>query len=296
MARNFRQWFRWAVPSWLSTGDGGLVLHSLTAILDASLQRVRDGMTARFPSYCGASGLALHGKCRAVQRGRTETDEHYMQRLIAWRYPRGHRVRGSAFALLEQVSTYFGGIGCWTIDRNGTRHTHDADGTEAFSYSYPWAWDTRPTTEWSRFWLVIDGSTLAPVFEDVQAIRRLMVSIAWRPAGTQPEWVIVQDAYGGIVIPAGEDWSHWSVNFAGTQLPIRWDGNRYWSLDPEHNNMYAGDPTSFALESRMADGTYYAGDPTSFPASAVLPNGATYAGDPASFPISVRLLDDGDLL
>jgi hypothetical protein len=300
MATNFRGLYKYMVPSWLYEGEGEIVLHSLSLILDAATQRMRDGLTARFPVYAGDSALALIGRDRGIPRGRAETVAHYAARLTAWRYPRGHRTRGSAFALLEQVSEYFGGIGCWTIDANLNRHVRTADGTEAYSYGYPWEWDTQPASNWSRFWLVVDGPAMPadPVFEDVRAIRALFYgAIPWRPAGTQPEWMILQDAFGDIVIPAGDDWSRWSVNVAGAQLPLRWYGNRYWSLDPEHNNEYAGNPANFAAETLMADGTTYAGgDPTSFPASATLPSGATYAGDPTSFPVLVRLVDDGDLL
>jgi hypothetical protein len=280
MARNFRQWFRWAAPSWLSTGEGELVMHSLSLVLDASLQRMRDGLTVRFPEYCGESGLALHGKSRGIQRGRAETDAHYAQRLIAWRHPRGHRVRGSAFALLDQVSEYFGGAACWSVDAKGNRHTHDAHGVEAFSYNYPWDWDDRPATDWSRFWLVIDGSAFEAdaVFEDVRAMRRLMVGLAWRPAGTQPEWMIVQDSYGPITLTEPPTltatWQHWSAIVDGVQIPTRSTAYRYWSLDPAWNNTYAGHPDNFAAAATMADGSTYAGDPLEFPASALLPNGS----------------------
>src|SRR6187549_1469002 len=105
-----RSIYKFLVPSWLSAGDGGLVLDTLTDQIDDSVEKMRESLVARFPTYAQDDALTLIGQDRLIPRGRAETSEHYAQRLIAWRYPRGHRVRGSAFALLNQVSEYFGGI------------------------------------------------------------------------------------------------------------------------------------------------------------------------------------------
>src|SRR6187455_2560539 len=109
MARTFRQLFRWLVPSWLAGEgattedepaehhDGEKVLLSLAVIKDAWLESLRQGLNARFPSRGPETALALIGRDHGIVRGRDETAAHYAERLIAWRYPRGHRVRGSAY-------------------------------------------------------------------------------------------------------------------------------------------------------------------------------------------------------
>lgn len=132
---------------------------------------------------------------------------------------------------------------------------------------------------------------------DTLAIRKLTRGRRpWRPAGTLPEWLIIQltDWEAGNDIQPAEDWTHWSINDAGTQTPTRSTNARYISLSPHVNNAYAGDPDSFCSDSTMAGGGTYAGDPDSFPTSVVLADGSTYAGDPASFPLTVQLPDDGD--
>ena len=116
------------VPAWLYSGDGGLVLQSLAQLQDDYAARARAALEMRFPSRAADDALAELGRDRAIPRGRTETSAHYAARLIAWRYPRGHRTRGSAFALLEQVSEYFGGILAKTRDVAGNVFTRTAAG------------------------------------------------------------------------------------------------------------------------------------------------------------------------
>lgn len=221
---NFTSIYKYLVPSWLSEGDGGLVLESLAGIKDAFTERMLLGLEARFPSRAGESALALLGSDRGILRGRTETQAHYAARLLSWRYPRGHRTRGSAFALLEQVSEYFGGIRAWTIDYSGNREERAADGTETFEQSYAWNWDALTTVY--RFWIVLDpvqnpeiepwptfglggwasGATCAEIeaagtitvghqgitHDDALAIKKLMRgSRQWKPAGTAQQWAVV---------------------------------------------------------------------------------------------------------
>lgn len=344
MANTFEAAFKWLVPSWLLANDGDAILRTIARTLDQNVARFREGLNARFPQRAtGTAGaLAKLGKDRGIWRGRSETDDHYAARLVEWRYPRGHRVRGSAWALLAQVSEYWGGVPCWTVDVSGNRYARSARNAEYVEHGYDWTWDTTPAVHWSRFWVVVDGSSLfeetaafddpalwggaygtpgttvgqvGATVDDVAAMRRLMTGIAWRPAGTQPEWLVVtldplhantllertwdwtfDDSFGEPpTFTPDATWAHWSALVAGVQEPTRDPRCRYWSLDPEHNNTYAGNPASFAPASRMPDGTTYDGDPTSFPLSATLPDGRTYAGDPTKFATSVRLPDDGDL-
>jgi hypothetical protein len=182
MAKNFRTAFRHLVPGWLSEGDGGKVLYSLAVIKDVYVQRLRDGIKSRFPSYAGKSAQRLIGQDRGILRGRTETNEHYAARLRAWRYPRGHRVRGNAFALLEQVTEYFGGCYCYTVDVKGNWHTFNdpnAPTQTEHGTGYAWDWDSAkpggaglytPGDPWARFWLVVDLTTADSTFSEHAAI------------------------------------------------------------------------------------------------------------------------------
>jgi hypothetical protein len=323
MARTFRSVFYHLVPSWLYTGDGGKILHALMMMLDAWVERVRLGFVARMPTRADPVALALIGQDRGLLRGRTESAENYAQRLIGWRYPRGHRVRGSAFALLSQVASYWGEILCWTIDVSGNYHEHTAAGVESYTYGNAWDWDGLGSSPaWGRFWLglelPIDGVSeqldygdpdlwggqiglegytigqqgVTPA--DVEAMRRLMRPPAWKPAGVRAEWVIVNIEGSGFagVVPDGT-WLHWSQNVAGTQTPTRDPAFRYWSLDPTRNNAYAGDPDNFPELLTVAGGTTYGGDPDEYPAVIDFPNGDEYAGNPDNFPATIQLIDDG---
>lgn len=237
---------KWLVPSWLNTG----VTQSQASLIDEYGARARAGLEARLPSRAGADANALTGQDRGLIRGRTEADSHYAARLIAWRYPRGHRVRGSAFALLNQVANYFGGVRSWSIDQKGNRHVHEVDGTESFSYGYTWNWT--PGGPLGQFWLVLElvgVASAGPLIgastglwggvigagpgkaigtsgidvQDVAAIQNLLNGpIPWRPAGTQGQWAIVSFTSPAAPAPA----SNWD------QYGNRDPAFRYWRLLP----------------------------------------------------------------
>lgn len=327
MAKNFRTLFRWMLPGYYHAAgtEGEKVLHSLALIKDAFLQTARERMTARFPSYAGESALALIGADRGIVRGRAEQKKHYANRLLAWRFPRGHRVRGNGFALLEQIWEYFGGGFDIRVEcANPIQYLRAADGTESTTGIGGWDWDSLSianwASKWARFWLVIDGSTLitpTPNFgdpalyggqhgdssyalghvgisaDDVNGIRRLFRGRAWKPAGTRAMWAILSFD-GSDPVPEGA-WGLWARDDGfGNYEAARPATFRYWALDPTALQ-YAGDATKFPLSADMPGGGTYAGDPTSFPASSTLPGGFTYAGNPASFPTSPKLVDDGSI-
>ena len=235
------------LPAWITRGDGERVLYTMGILQDAYAERARQALRARMPSLGPATALPLLGADRGVARGRGETDEHYAGRLREWRHPRGHRVRGSAFSLLTQVSEYFGGARCMTVDLYGTRHTRAADGTESYEYGTVWPWSAaRDPAEWARFWLVLDlsghvsahppigdpdlwgGAIGSPGYtigqtgltqHDVRAVRQIVDF--WKPANATPEWAIV--VLDGAHWPPepGADWDKWSA---------RDPRYRYWSL------------------------------------------------------------------
>jgi hypothetical protein len=228
----YRRIFYKLVPPWLTSGDGELVLYSIGLMLDAFTERARQGLDARFPSRTGASALALIGAERGIPRGRTELAEHYAARLTAWRNPRGHRARGSAYALLEQISEYWGGaLQCGTVNNRGRWHIRDAAGALTHGDFPAWSWDG-DAASWSRFWIILQpapavgiapwgpllgawGNSLQPgnghtlgqsgvTPEDVAAMRRLLVApIAWKPAGTQTDYAVIDVAGGTPIEPLG---------------------------------------------------------------------------------------------
>jgi hypothetical protein len=314
-----RSIYRFLVPSWLSSGDGGKVLDTLTSQIDDSVDKMRESLVARFPSYAQDDALTLIGRDRGIPRGRSETSEHYAQRLIGWRYPRGHRVRGSAFALLNQVSEYFGGIAAWTIDWKLNRHVRAADGTESFSYGWPWAWDT-DTAHKARFWIVIEppasamqvqpgfgdpalwgGAVGTPGYSigqlgatpnDRAAIAALFTGDRpWKPAGTRQQWLIVN--LDGSSHTPDPTWVNWSKVVAGVRSASRASGWRFWSLF-EGLNTYTPTAANATVSLPLPDGTAYVAVPASALASITLPDGSSYLPNADNARAAVHLVDDGD--
>lgn len=241
MAFRFRTSFQKLVPRWLSNGDGGKVLFVINWFIDSSLERAQQSLTCRFPSFAGESALAKIGDDRGIPRGRDEAQAHYVKRLKAWRFPRGHRVRGNAFALLEQVSEYWGGIFCRTIDDSGNQFTRDASGGEFALQGATWNWDGAYPAKWSRFWILMQprpelrtitswgtfadlpaewgtfGAAKAAGYTigqkgasvgDIRAMFRLFHPIghdrAWKPAGTRAMFYIVDLGENPTaIVPAG---------------------------------------------------------------------------------------------
>jgi hypothetical protein len=255
----WRRAFYAFVPSWLYTGEGELVLHSLMRMADMWLERVRQGTMARFPTHAPETALGLLGESRLIRRGRSEQSENYRARLIAWRNP-GHRVRGSAFALLLQVYHYWGGAFAQTITPKGNRHTCSEAAALTYEYGVPWNWDTsNDAVHWARFWVVLDGDsmlggtvtahptltpgsglwggTLGPVGRgytigqtsvttaDAQAMRNLVGGEnPWRPLFARPEWVVVR--LGGASFPTPDGTWHTHRGRYAASLA----GLRFWPL------------------------------------------------------------------
>jgi len=304
MATNFRTLFRFLVPSWMSRGDGGLLLHTLTTLIDVHQQRLLDGVRSRFPSRAGTSALALLSYDRGLTRGRDETDAHFAERLKAWRGRAGHRTRGNAFAFLRQLSEYWGALACWTVDTKGDRRARAADGTETADI-ISWTWDTVAAAQWGRFWGVLDaGETLASqadfgdtigiagsTLQDWLAVRQLLASpFRWAPAGTLPMWLIV--SLDGSFPAPDATWAQWGVVDGTDYVPARSADYRYVCLRGELRE-WAGDPAQ-ATESVTTPRWSFDGDDTLFPATITMPDGSTYAGDSAIFPATITLPDDGD--
>ena len=320
MARSIRQLARFMLPYWARDDEAGGALHyALALLIDADLWRLRRGVEQRFPSRAGTSALALIGRDRLIPRGRDETDAHYAARLRAWRYPRGHRVRGSVFALLEQIAEYFGGgFRLYGIDRSGNQRERAADGSESYARGVAWTWDTGAASRWARQWIVLDGSTLfepqpdlgdpelwggafgAPGHcvgvrgasaEDWNAVRALFCGPhRWLPAGTQGEWLIV--SLDGAEPEPDATWAKWGKLDGGAYVPARSSSCRYVALRPALCE-YAGD--SDVAASVTSDLGTFTGDDSQFPPTITLPDGREYAGDPTVFSGTITLPDDGSL-
>lgn len=249
MAATLLAALKWLVPSWLNDE----ITQSLVTVIDEHTARARAGLEARMPSRAGDDALVLIGADRRIPRGRTETRAHYAARLLGWRYPFGHRVRGNAYALLDQIRQYWAGgsasdMYAYTMDRNGSRFQIQPDGTELADYGYSFNWDGLAGK--GRFWVLLAnipgvspgpligdpalwGGTVGPdgrgytigqygvTPDDIAAMRELVLGeTPWKPAGTRAEYVVVMFTNG---IPPNPTWN-WDDQIN------RDPAYRYWSL------------------------------------------------------------------
>jgi hypothetical protein len=128
VTRRWRDIWKFLVPGWLQKGQGELVQYAEGLVLDAYAQRMHETAQLHNPSICVEDALDYHGRSRGLPRGIFEPETQYRERLIGWRYPKGHRVRGTAGALLEQFE----------IALRGTQHVIvDARNNRTESGTYP---------------------------------------------------------------------------------------------------------------------------------------------------------------
>jgi hypothetical protein len=238
--KRFREIWKWLVPGWLQEGDGELVQYTEGVMLDAFQESCHQTAKLMLPSVCVEDALARIGADRAIPRGFAEPDASYRERLRRWRYPRGHRIRGNAPALLEQVEATLGGTIHQTIDVRGTRYTHGTDGAER---GVTWNWDGEAfTPNWGRFWLVVKSTgSLWPSWDDgawgdtwdspdgscwagsgihsgeIAAVVRLtkVGRLSWVPAGRRPVYLVIW--FEGETYPAPDGtWDEWGNRPADT--------------------------------------------------------------------------------
>jgi len=225
MTRRFRTGFKLRLPRWLRDGQGEALWYSIGAIIDAAAQRMLDGHRVRLPGLAPLDAYPFFEQDRRIRRGINEARgtskprTGYVGRLIGWLD--AARVRGNAFAMLEQVRSYMGGDGIRvrSVDASGNWYTIDRDGTKSYKLGTSnWHWDGVPNPpNWARFWIIIYprylpepdtfepwdrpppfdgswffdgsfvwGSTAKP--EEVDTLRKIVEDE--KPAGRRQEWII----------------------------------------------------------------------------------------------------------
>lgn len=169
----FRSLVRRLGPGWLvkdELPDGTEVdnrfLYAVSLVLDAQLERFREGILARFPGPAGArsrstpgapaDALHLIGRDRLIRRGPAEPADHFESRCV--RAIDDHRVRGNAWALLEQIQGMLAprAVKVALVNEHGNFYTIDADGTRTRDKHTAWDWDGSALEDaWARSWVVI---------------------------------------------------------------------------------------------------------------------------------------------
>lgn len=265
MAGGFRDKRKFLGPSWLvSEGDSLLVGYVVDLLKDAFVERLRQGLLARFPQNdpSGATtppddALAAMGRDRRIIRGLNELAPTYARRLVRWLDD--WQTAGNPFALMNQLAGYTGpGPAFRTVDVRGNWFSLNADGSRSVSINQAnWDWDSAPDalTRWSRFWVVIypnglwtrgskygdghkwgDGRTWGSTAStsDVASIRGIVAD--WKPAGTRCVNVILAfdntsfnpaTTRDGAGLPNGT-WGKWGKVVGGVYVPVRLSTACYW--------------------------------------------------------------------
>lgn len=240
--RTFREIWRSLIPGNFHAGDGEIIQYVQGWVEDAFAETARQTVSLMFPSVAPSDALPKLGADRGIPQGFAEPDNSYRERLREWRFPRGHRIRGNAVGLLEQIAAVFGGAcDVQTIDARGTRYTWGPDGTTTIERGETWDWDGEALTpNWARFWLVlkIDGATrhgtwdsataagttwdaaeetgtawagLGFHYGQIKAVRRLaqVGRLSWTPAGRRPNTLTIYFDGESYPVPEG-DWDDWA--------------------------------------------------------------------------------------
>lgn len=273
MAKSFRAALAKILVPWLANGEGGLAFDALGQVIDAYVDRWRQGIYASYPSLCQADALPLIGADRLLPRGPLESEAHYRTRLQSFRYPEGHSRRGLRFPALEQLRALSDdAYEVQSIDRRGNRATIAADGTRTLERGLSWDWDgVAASPNWARAWWLIKsvtvpyaphgllfdsaelaalwtlpGATLstAATYDALEHVRNL--AHLWKMGGSLVEWLIFTT---GSPAPGGT-WASWRTRDAGL----------YWLL--EGSNTYQGVAATVA--------TYSLPDATDSPSAALL--------------------------
>jgi len=225
--RRFRWSFKELLPSWLSKGEGEAAWYAIGWLIDERLHYYYWSLLSRYPSFAPVDAFPSFERDRRIRRSipfrrnpssRTAR-QGYVDRLIGWLG--AARVRGGAFAMLEQVRAYMGGDGILVrfVDASGNWYTIGRDGTKTYQLGTGnWYWDGVPNPpNWARFWIIIypryldeearyepwdqpppldgslkfDGSwvwgTNAPP-EEVDVLRKIVEDE--KPAGMRQEWIV----------------------------------------------------------------------------------------------------------
>src|SRR5690606_5412576 len=141
IVKRFRNIWKFLVPGWLQNGQGELVLFVQGLLKDAFAERAHQTARLQYPRTCPSDALDFHGRSRALPRGFIEPEANYRARLAAWRYPEGHRTRGTAGALLAQFQLALRGAHYVIVDAKNKRTLAGSGAALPVS----WTWDAEPS-------------------------------------------------------------------------------------------------------------------------------------------------------
>lgn len=224
------------MPGWLQRGQGEAVQYVVGLVHDAFAERCRQTVWLMLPSLAPSDALPRIGADRKLPQGLFEPDAQYRDRLKTWRFPRGHRVRGNAYAAIEQASIALRGTEHTLVDARG-KVSQVIDGVFTTTRGGAWDWDGAVfgATNWGRYWLVAKSTGSPwPSFDDgawgphvdadadqclagdgihpgeIAAVRRIVApgSSSWTPGGRRAIYLVIYFDGDAFPIPDGT-WGSW---------------------------------------------------------------------------------------
>jgi hypothetical protein len=155
------------------TEEGGTaeaICYSIGTVLDGVRDWCVQGVLASMPGVGTNDALYLIGKDMQIDRGPTETDDHYILRLQS--AIDQHRVRGSPVELLRTLAAWFSpsvATPLRLVSNNGVWHEINLTTqvvTKTVVSPTNWVWDSFQAVRWWRGWVIIDSSA-SPWTRDV---------------------------------------------------------------------------------------------------------------------------------
>lgn len=149
------------MPPWLRRLVGGAIVQGIGDPIDAQVDRNVEGLRLRFPDAgLDEDALAYLGRERRILRGPGELGETFAVRLRKWWD--AHRIRGNAYALLDQMHAYFlatnPNLEIVYVSNSGTADAKiDSAGviTRGGNVMPGWTGDGENPPQWARFWLLL---------------------------------------------------------------------------------------------------------------------------------------------
>ncbi len=146
------------------TEEGGTaeaLQYSIATVLDGIRDWIVQSVLASMPGYGTTDALYLTGKDMQIDRGPTETDAHYIDRLQL--AVNSHRVKGSPVELLKQLAAWFSpsvATPIRLVSNNAVWHEIDLTTLVVTKtvVGNNWTWDAHTTERWWRGWVIIDAS------------------------------------------------------------------------------------------------------------------------------------------
>lgn len=219
MATTYRNFMMSISPPWLRTPEGEAWTQGVGDIKDVMLERLKEGVKARFPTEAANDALDRIGEERLLPRAYFgETQSAYAERLVdAWTvWP----FAGTAYGVLTALWDYGYSNYPYIAIAKGKLYHLDSNKqlvvtTGSFSFDVP--------THWATFRVLFPSplppswiSGGVPAHGSAEALRVISVINRWKDAKALLEKVIIQNTGLMWGFPLSQLWGGGGLTWGGT--------------------------------------------------------------------------------